>query len=91
MTDVRFVLEPSRCSSNYWLNAIALVAPDESRRDALLGEANDAGYQCRPVWKLMHRLPMYVDCPRAPLPVAERLEHSLINLPSSAKLCKESA
>ena len=31
----------------------------------------------------MHRLPMYADCPRAPLPVAEKLERSVINLPSA--------
>ncbi len=90
ITDVRFVQEPDGCSSNYWLNTIALAVPDESTRDALLGAANEAGYQCRPVWKLMHRLPMYTSCPRAPLPVAERLEKSLINLPSSAVLGKES-
>jgi perosamine synthetase len=41
-----------------------------------------------PLWRLMHRLPMFESCPRAPLPVAERLEASLINLPSSAKLSK---
>jgi perosamine synthetase len=29
---------------------------------------------------------MFAGCPRAPLPMAERLEASLINLPSSAKL-----
>ena len=31
-------------------------------------------------------LPMFADCPRAPLTVAERLEASLINVPSSARL-----
>jgi perosamine synthetase len=91
MADFSFVREPEGCSSNYWLHAIALVAKNESRRDDLLAAANDAGYHCRPVWRLMHRLPMYAACPRAPLPVAERLERSLINLPSSAKLGGESA
>ena len=89
ITDIRFVQEPDGCRSNYWLNSIALSVPDELTLNALLTTVNDAGYQCRPVWKLMHRLPMYADCPRAPLPVAERLEKSLINLPSSATLGKE--
>ena len=34
----------------------------------------------------MHRLPMFRGCARAPLPVAEKLEKSVIKLPSSAKL-----
>jgi perosamine synthetase len=40
----------------------------------------------RPVWTLMHRLPMYQDCPRAALDTAERIERCVVNLPSSAKL-----
>ena len=55
-------------------------------RDELLAIANDAGYQCRPVWTLLSKLPMYADCPRASLPVAENLEYALINVPSSAGL-----
>lgn len=86
MAGFRFVLEPAGCSSNYWLNAVVLENPSEFGRDVLLEAANDAGYQCRPVWRLLHRLPMYAACPRAPLPVAERLEASLVNIPSSARL-----
>ena len=83
---IRFVTEPAGCRSNYWLNTVRLEQPDMNTRDQLLTAANDAGYQCRPTWTLLHKLPMYVNCPRAPLPVAEHLEASLINLPSSAKL-----
>jgi len=83
---VRFVTEPAGTTSNYWLNAIVLDDVSIERRDALLGALNDAGYMSRPVWTLMHRLPMYADCPRMALPVAERLEASIVNLPSSAKL-----
>jgi perosamine synthetase len=83
---VRFVTEPAGTKSNYWLNAIVLDEVSIERRDALLGALNDAGYMSRPVWTLMHRLPMYADCPRMALPVAERLEASIVNLPSSAKL-----
>jgi len=31
---------------------------------------------------------MYLDCPRAALPVAQAIEDSLINLPSSPKLAQ---
>lgn len=71
---------------NHWLNALILDRPDRALRDQLLGALNDAGYHARPLWTLMHRLPMYADCPRDALPVAEALEDQVINLPSSATL-----
>lgn len=80
------VREPTFAHSNYWLNAVMLDADRADERDALLATANDAGIMCRPAWSLMHRLPMYQVCPRAPLPVAEAIEARLINIPSSAKL-----
>jgi perosamine synthetase len=85
-SDIQFVSEPTGCRSNYWLSTVRLEQPDMNTRDRLLTTVNNAGYQCRPSWVLLNKLPMYVDCPCAPLPVAERLEESLINLPSSAKL-----
>lgn len=81
-----FVAEPAHCLSNYWLNAVRIDQPDLHLRDALLDAANAAGYQCRPAWNLLHTLPMYQHCPRADLTVAERLQASLINLPSSPAL-----
>lgn len=71
---------------NQWLNALILDRPDRALRDQLLEALNDAGYHARPLWTLMHRLPMYADCPRDALPVAETLEDQVINLPSSAAL-----
>ena len=71
---------------NHWLNALTLDRPDRALRDQLLEALNDAGYHARPLWTLMHRLPMYADCPRDALPVAEELEDQVINLPSSAAL-----
>jgi perosamine synthetase len=68
------------------LNAVLLHEADASTRDALLTAASDAGLMCRPAWTLMHRLPMYAQCPRAPLPNAESIEARLINIPSSANL-----
>lgn len=85
-TGIRFMVEPEQSRGNYWLNTVRLEEPDMNIRDKVLVAANDAGYQCRPTWTLLHKLPMFTGCPRSPLPVAERLEASLINLPSSAKL-----
>ena len=83
---IEFVSEPKNCQGNYWLNTVRLQHSSFEMRDRLLAAANDAGYQCRPTWTLLNKLPMYTDCPCAPLPVAEHLETSLINIPSSAKL-----
>lgn len=83
---LRFVDEPKDCHSNFWLNAIRINEPSMELRDALLAVANDAGYQCRPAWTLLNKLPMYQVCPSAKLYMAEALESSLINLPSSPKL-----
>lgn len=81
------LLEPREGASvNHWLNALILDRPDRNLRDHLLETLNDAGYQARPLWTLMHRLPMYAECPRDDLPVAESLEVRVINLPSSAAL-----
>jgi perosamine synthetase len=86
VTGVEFLREPAHTRSNYWLNAIVLAPEQADKRDALLAALNDAGYMSRPLWTLMHHLPMYAACPRAPLPVAESLETRVVNLPSSARL-----
>lgn len=86
LSGIHFMAEPAQSRSNYWLNTVQIEAPEQKVRDQMLSAASAAGYQCRPTWVLLHKLPMFTDCPRAPLPVAERLEASLINLPSSAKL-----
>lgn len=85
-TGIRFMMEPEQSRVNYWLNTVRLEEPDLYMLDKVLAAANDAGYQCRPTWTLLHKLPMYGGCPRSSLSVAEQLEASLINLPSSAKL-----
>jgi aminotransferase in exopolysaccharide biosynthesis len=76
-----FISEPNDSCSNYWLNGI--ICHDSKERDAVLHETNKAGVTTRPVWKLMHRLPMYNKCPRGDLTNAEWLENRIVNLPSS--------
>lgn len=74
--------EPSFARSNYWLNVLLLDEDREHLLEAVLAATNDAGIATRPAWTLMHKLPMYCDCPRMDLSTAERLERRLINLPS---------
>jgi perosamine synthetase len=86
LKEASFVSEPVGTKSNYWLNAILLSEDVAHTREDVLECLNDEGIMARPCWTLMHRLPMYQNCPRAPLPVAEDIERRLINLPSSANL-----
>ena len=83
---VRVLREPPNSRGNYWLNAILLDEPDVDRRDAVLHALHAAKVMARPVWTLMHRLPMYAACPRMDLSVSEALDARIVNLPSSAKL-----
>ena len=78
--------EAEGSESNYWLNTLLLDADRAEERNGILDALNGAGLMARPTWALMHRLPMYADCPRAPLGTAEDLERRIINLPSSAGL-----
>jgi perosamine synthetase len=83
---VAFAREPEGTTSNYWLNAILLDEAHAGLRDEVLAALNDSGFGARPVWTLMHRLPMFTSCPRGDLGVAESIERRLINLPSSASI-----
>lgn len=83
---IRFVSEPANSRSNYWLNTLLLDEKCADQRDALLKTTNDAGIMTRPSWALMNKQPMFADCPKMDLTVAESLEQRLINIPSSAML-----
>jgi perosamine synthetase len=86
---VRFVKEPDKAKSNYWLNAIIIEDGNLEVRDAILKQLNDADYMSRPTWTLLCDLPPFADCPRmSNLEKARRVEKSLINLPSSPRLSR---
>ena len=80
-TEFQFVIEPEYAQSNYWLNAI--ICPSAEVRDDFLQHTNAAGVMTRPIWKLMHRLPMYKEAIRGDLTQSEYIEARLVNLPSS--------
>ncbi len=80
---VKVMKEPSFAHSNYWLNVLMLDEGVAPQRDALLEATNASGIMARPAWVLMHHLPMYKNCPRMDLSVAESLEKRIVNIPSS--------
>jgi perosamine synthetase len=86
ISEVRLMTEVANCESNYWLQTLVLDERVADQRDVILEATNNEGLMTRPSWTLMHHLPMYASCPRAPLPIAESLERQIINIPSSAGL-----
>ncbi|MDB3979052.1 LegC family aminotransferase [Pseudomonadales bacterium] len=76
-----FFSEPPYAKSNYWLNAI--FCPNALSRKAFIEETNAHGVMTRPVWKLMHRLPMFESAKRGNLATSEWVESCLVNIPSS--------
>jgi aminotransferase in exopolysaccharide biosynthesis len=78
-----FVDEPDDATSNFWLNAV--LCKDFETRESLLKSTNDHGVMTRPIWTLMHKLPMYSDCIRGELSVSEDLELRIVNLPSTPR------
>lgn len=80
-SELIFVEEPDYAQSNYWLNAV--ICPDKNVREQLLKTTNSAGVMTRPIWQLMHRLPMFTNALRGELHVSEWVEAHLVNLPST--------
>jgi len=84
---ITFFREPGFARSNYWLNTLLLDKgkDDMAERDGLLQRGNDCGMMLRPAWSLLHRLPMFADCPAMGLSCAESLQRRIVNIPSGAK------
>ena len=83
---VRFFSEPNFAQSNYWLNSLLLDSKLAIYLEELLEITDKLGIMTRPAWTLIHKLPMFQDCPRMDLSVAKNLEKRIINFPSSATL-----
>ncbi|NRA80248.1 MAG: LegC family aminotransferase [Pseudoalteromonas sp.] len=83
-TPLKFIVEPENARSNYWLNAV--LCPSKEYRDNLLLNTNNAGIMTRPVWQLMHTLPMFEGSLRGCLDTSIYLADRLVNIPSSVFL-----
>ncbi|HHY20994.1 MAG TPA: LegC family aminotransferase, partial [Bacilli bacterium] len=82
ISNVSFFKEPEFAKSNYWLQTILLSDETTDFRDKVLEALNATGLMSRPAWTLMHKLPMYKQCPKMDLSVAERMERQVVNIPS---------
>ena len=83
---VKLFQEPKNSRSNYWLQTIILDKGYENELESILENTNKNNIMTRPSWDLIHKLDMYKDCPKSPLPVSESLSRRIINIPSSAFL-----
>ena len=81
-----FVLldQPKNCKSNFWLNTIILKNNSIKIRDNIIKKLNQYGVQARPCWKLLHKLKQFSNYPQMNLSISEKLEKSIINIPSSS-------
>jgi len=82
--NVQFCNELHDARANYWLNAILLN--DKTEREEFLSYMNSNGVMSRPVWELMHRLPMFENARRGDLINSEWIADRLVNIPSSVRL-----
>ncbi len=81
--NIKHVVEIKHAKANYWLNAILFDNKEE--REAFLEFANSNGVMSRPVWELMHQLPMFENFMTADLLNSEWIAERLVNIPSSIR------
>ena len=79
-----FFKELSESKSNYWLNTIILK--NKQQRDEFLNETNSSGVMTRPIWILMHKLPMFAHAQSGDLTNSEWLSDRAVNIPSSVNI-----
>ena len=83
---VNLMVEPKKCRSNYWLQTLIIDNDQLDQRESILQDTNKGGVATRPVWRLMHNLLPFSECPRMDLSCSEKLSQKLINIPSSPQL-----
>lgn len=81
--NIKHIVEIKDAKANYWLNAILL--DNKGEREEFLEFANNNGVMSRPVWELMHRLPMFNNCMNTDLSNSEWIADRLVNIPSSIR------
>jgi aminotransferase in exopolysaccharide biosynthesis len=78
---IKFRQENQNTKANYWLMCIEVE--NFKQRNLFLEETNALGIMTRPIWRLMHKLPMFEHCYHDRQQNAEYLESRIINIPSS--------
>ncbi len=88
--DIEIINEPDQCISNFWMITLRLcnknIIEVKELREKILSKSHQKNLYLRPVWKLINHLPMYKNCPKGSITVAEDQSLRLINLPSSPQI-----
>ena len=80
--DFKIIEQISDAKSNHWLNI--LIAEDVDERNKILTITHENNIFARPVWNLLHELPMYKSCYNYNLVNTAFLADRIICLPSSS-------
>jgi perosamine synthetase len=83
MKKIKYRNENPDKKANYWLMCVELE--NKKDRELFLKETNESKVMTRPIWQLMFRLPMYVDCQSDTQINALFLEERIVNIPSSVR------
>ncbi|AVK82794.1 aminotransferase DegT [Lysinibacillus sp. B2A1] len=78
---VRLFKAPTHSTSNYWLQT--LILDETLNLNEVLTFLNENGVMSRPIWKPMHLLQMYKDCPKMDLTITNYLNQCIVNIPST--------
>ena len=81
---VQYVKELQGAKANYWLNTVLLG--DKAQQQEFLTYMSNNGVMSRPVWELMHKLPMFKNNYKGTLTNSEWIADRLVNIPSSVRL-----
>lgn len=86
ISEVEFLQEKLWAKSNYWFYTILVP---KKHKNPLLEYLLSKSIQVRPIWKLIHTLPMYKDFQSYAIDKALAVYESCINLPCSVSIKQE--
>ena len=84
--DVKFLWEKAWAKSNFWFYTVKV---QRDHKKPLMNSLLARNIQIRPIWKLIHTLPMYKDCFTYQIQNAVDSYERCINLPCSVSLKEE--
>ena len=79
--NIKFFKATEGNKANHWLNTI--VFDSNTDRNNFLLFSNERDVMTRPIWTLMSKLPMYINCQNDGLKNSLWLEKRVVNIPSS--------
>ena len=80
--DVQIIQEPNYSKTNYWLITL-IIKKNKKLKNQVLKKLNQSGFQGRSIWKPLHTLKIFENCPRGKLKNTMDIYNRAINLPSS--------